>query len=186
MSNFKNIFLLIVSPREGWKDAEKYNVPHGILLRDMYLPLLLVLFATSYLELLFTPHETTPLSCTQHGIVSVVKYIFGVYISAYFISCFFPFVRKTKTYYNKFNNFLIYNLSVLIILEILSNLFLDLPFFIIFRLYIVYVIYKGLDYIDVEKDIQAKFVIYTGVILLLVPFAAELIVGLCVPNYKIF
>lgn len=186
MSALKNIFLIIVSPGEGWKDVSRYKIPQHILLRNLYFPLLIVLFCTSYLPVVFNLNTNNIVSCTQHAILSVVKYVFGLYISSFLLSSIFSFLRRSKDVFNKFNNFLIYNLSVLVSLEIWSNLFLDLSFFIIFRLYLFYVIYKGVKYLNISMDLQAKFVVYSGLILLLIPTITEILVGLCIPNYKIF
>ena len=57
------------------------------------------------------------------------------------------------------------------------------PFFEIFPFYIVYVIYKGLFYLEIHKQDEVKFVAIMSALVLLVPLGINFVLNLLIPNY---
>jgi hypothetical protein len=183
MSFFKNTILLIVSPTEGWQKQKRFNVPTRIILSHLFYPLLAIL-AISVFSQYFLFHTQTLSKIIQNSILDIAKYIFTYFITSYLVTGFFPFTNRDKATISRFNVFLIYNISILIILNILRNILPEFPFFEIIPLYIAFVIYKGCIYIDAPKQSVIRFTTVTSLLLLGLPWGIKLIFSLLIPDFS--
>jgi hypothetical protein len=178
----KKICLLVVSPQDGWKEISKEIVPVQALLRGVMFPMLAVLAITPFANMLYRP-EVTSLSFTiQSAIVEFVKYFFGYFLSSYFLGGLFPQLNKSKSSQNKMNVFIAYNMIILILINIVRNLLpTPLPMVDILQFYVIFVIYKGKDFLGIEEN-GTKFVVLASVFIILAPFAIGQIFSAILPK----
>ena len=158
MNLYKNIFQIIASPKAAWENIKKYNIPKDYLMSKTFYPLLAIL-AVSVFVRYFYGEELSLSEYLTMSIISVCKYFFGYLISVYFLSVIFADMLKENE--NKLHVFLIYNYCILMIINIISFLIPSgVPILHFFPIYIVYVIFKSLDYFNVPRNEDVKYVIY--------------------------
>lgn len=182
MNFFKNILLLLISPVEGWKDIEKYTIPNNLLLGKLLYPCIGVLALSSFIPYLLGYVSISLQNVIIIAMIDFVKYFISFYAISYLVIGFFPDLFKKKSDINKVNNFIVYNLTILVIFNILRILMPGFPFFEIFQLYIIYVVYRGLNYLKIPSTREKSFVAIMSLLLLIVPNGIKLILDLLIPN----
>lgn len=152
MNFAKNILLLFLSPADAWDNIKKYSVPVGLMLSKVLYPMLAVLAVTAFAEM-FYREEASFAYCIQKAIIDFAKYFFAYHICSYILTGFFPPVVNNKETANRVNISIIYNFSVLILLNIINNL-LPTPwlFINIFYLYVFITSHKAAEYIGVKSN----------------------------------
>lgn len=89
-------------------------------------------------------------------------------LSAYIISYYILNGKSDDIVENKAHIFTLYLYSILMILSIINNLLpLNFTFIDLFQFYLVYLIYKGVDFLGVKSDDRWKFVVIASLALLL-------------------
>lgn len=185
MKNFiKYIALLIVSPAEGWKDINKYSIPNNLLLSKLYYPCLALLSLSVFIPFMFKYVVGVELhEFVMSAMIDFTKYFIGYFIISYLMTSIYSDFFKSKGEVVKLNNFIVFNLTILVFFNILRNLMPEFPFFEIFPLYIIYVVYRGVPYFELPKNETIKFVILTSTLLLLIPSIIKVILDLLLPNF---
>lgn len=181
MNFSKNIFLLIVNPSNGWAEIKRFNVPSQLMLSKVFYPLLAIVALTAFIPF-FYGHSEGLSYFIQISIISFVKYFFGYLVASYLLGVIFPKISADKEKGNKLHIFLIYNYCILVILGILGNILpVALTFLDIFPLYIIFVVWKGMEYLDIDEN-PAKFVVITSAVILLSPFCIKNVLLLLLPS----
>lgn len=170
MSLIKNALLLIVSPASGWDDVDRSGFSPAKVLSGLFYPLLAILSISCFAEI-FYDNLVTLSDMLMKAIVAFTSYFVSYYAIIFILSAIFPKQINGRATYARFCNFVSYNLAFLVIVEIMSNIFMGLPPLDYFRLYVLLIAYKGLDFINVQKAEKRGFLIVCGALLLLTPLA---------------
>ena len=169
MEILKNIIFVIVSPKVGWEDVKRSCIPTGRLFTSAFLPLLAVLAATVFVPLAFDVSATATGKLLE-AIIKFASYLVTFYLTAYLLGSMYPEISQGQSAVDRLNDFIIYNLIYLILLEIIKNLTPvdNAPiFFMMF--YMPYIVYKGVDFLGVKKQKQSRFVLWASLMMLLLP-----------------
>ncbi len=165
--------VLIASPRVGWEDINVGGIATNRVLRVAFYPLLVVLALTSFVPMAYDRTLTLSASLMM-AIINCSSYLFGYYIVCYLLGGFYPELVKTKGATARLHELALYSLIYLVMLKIISNV-LPIDFTPIFFMmsYLVWIIYRGVPYMGLEKSRQPRFLIVTSGLLLLTPFVIQ-------------
>ncbi|MGN1246883.1 MAG: hypothetical protein ACI4UN_09630 [Muribaculaceae bacterium] len=152
MNFAKNILLLFLSPADAWDSIKKYSVPSGLMLSKVLYPLLAVVAVTAFAEM-FYREEASLAYCIQKAIIDFAKFFFAYHICSYILTGFFDRIVNNKETANRVNVAIIYNFTILIILNIINNL-LPTPwlFINIFYLYVFITCHKAAEFLGVKSN----------------------------------
>lgn len=178
----KNILLLIISPQEGWKGIGKYTIPNNLLLSKLYYPCLALLSLSLFVPYIAGYESSLLQNVIMSAMVDFVKFFISFFAISYLLTGIYADLFKSKNQVNNLNNFIIYNLTILVVFNILRNLMPGFPFFDIFPLYIIYVVYRGCDYLSIPEEQIKKFVAITSILLILIPIGIKFVLDLMIPN----
>lgn len=179
MNFIKNIFLLLVSPSTGWAEIKKFNVPKEIMLSRVFYPLLAIL-AISSLALFFYSPGNTLAFYIQNSVICFATYFFGYLTASYFLNSLYPKLSDDPSSANRFSIFIIYCYTILVIIAIINNALNNFVFFEILPLYIVFIVWKGIQFLKIETD-APKFVVIVSCMILLPPLLIDLILKYLLP-----
>lgn len=170
MSVIKNIVLVIISPKIGWEEVDQSGFDTQKVLSSGFYPLLALLAVVSFAPMLMDATATLP-KTLMGAIVEFASFFFTYFLASYLLGGFYPSLVKTNTAVNRLNNFIVYNLAYLVILEIcnilLRNQFSPLYFML---LYSPVLIYKGTVFLGMDKGKKTnKFTLIASCLLILIP-----------------
>lgn len=171
MSFTKNILLLIVSPSYGWSVIKEHYTPANVMVSKVFLPLLAILASTTFLQLIYT-NDTEIADCLLKVITDFSKFFFGYYLCSYILTGFFKELAFDYDSANKVNVAILYNIVILICINIIENC-MPSPwtFIYVFYLYIFFISSKCNAYLDISPSSKFRFLI-PG-LALLIPFLIE-------------
>lgn len=177
MDLLKNIVLVILSPRAGWNEVNESAISTQRLLSNVFLPLLALLAVTSFVPMFYNSSLTLSASLMT-AIIKFTGYYITYYLTAFLLGGTFPDLVKGAVATDRMNDYVMYNLIYLVLLEIIKNL-LPVEFAPIFFMmfYMPYIAYKGTEYLGVKNDIIWKFTVMASLIMLLMPQFIILVFG---------
>lgn len=180
MDILKNILLVIISPRVGWEDINVGGIATSRLLRQAFFPLLAILAVTSFVPMLYDATITLSMSLMT-AIIQFSSYFFSYHIINYLLGGFFPELVKTKGASARLNDFIIYCLIYMVLLGIAANV-LPIDFTPIFFLmtYLVWIVYRGADYLVLDKKKMPQFLIVSSAALLLTPLVIKSLLSMLI------
>lgn len=181
MNFLKLITLLIISPNEGWKDINKFTIPNKLLLAKLFYPSLALLAMSVFVPFIFGYISMNLHDVVISAMLNFIKYFISLFIIFYIISGIYIDKFKQKNESNKLNNFIALILTILVFFNILRNLMPGFPFFEIFPFYVIFVIYKGLFYLEIQRNEEVKFVVIMSTLVLLVPAGIKFVLELLIP-----
>ena len=180
MSIWHNIFCVITAPKYGWEVINESNIPTGKVLRSAYLPLLCALALSCFVRMLYD-HTITFSTSLMTGIVLFSTYFISYYIIIYLLGGFYPELVKTEGATARLNDYILYNLILLVLLRVLRNLLpSDFTPVLFLMVYLPWMAYRGTDHLFVKKDKVAKFVVISSVLLLGLPLLLEALLSLLI------
>ncbi len=177
MSIFKNIFCVITAPKYGWEVINDSNISTGRVLVFAFFPLLAVMALTCFVPMIY---DSTLTFSTQlmKGIVLFSSYFISYYIISYVLSGFYPELVKSVGALSRLNNYILYNLIFMVLLEILCNVLpSDFTPVLFLKLYMPVMAYKGTGNLFVKKNKVMKFAVISAALILLLPIIFNLILG---------
>jgi len=180
MNIWHNIFCVITSPRYGWEVINESNIPVGKVLRSAYLPMLVVLALSCFVPMIYD--STIPFAKSlMTGIMLFSTYFISYYIIIYILSSLYPELVKTEGARARLNDFILYNLIFLVLLQILSKwLPSDFTPVLFLMLYLPWMAYRGTGNLFVKKEKVNRFTVISSALLLGLPILLEFILGLFV------
>lgn len=180
MDLLKNIILVIISPRVGWEEINQATIPTGRVLGSAFYPLLALLAVSSFVPGLYD--STLTLSALlMNAITLFAAYFFTYFISSYLLGGFYPELVKTKGAQERLDDYILYNLILLVLLRIIHNVLPgDFTPVLFLMLYMPWMAYRGVANLGIKEEKSAKFVVIASCLLLLTPFAIELLLGLII------
>ena len=151
--------MLLVSPADGWNSIKKYNVPTQVMLSKVFYPLLAILAITAFATLIYKT-DASIAYCIQKAIIGFAKFFLGYHLCSYILTGFFPNIAYDADSANRVNISILYNMVILVILNIIENL-LPAPwlFINIFYVYIFYVSSKCTDFLEIEPQNYFRYVL---------------------------
>ena len=180
MSIWHNIFCVITAPRYGWEVINESNIPTGKVLRSAYLPLLCVLALSSFVPMLYD-HTVSFSTSLMTGIVLFSTFFISYYMIVYLLGGFYPELVKTQGASARLNDYILYNLTLLVLLMILRNLLpSDFTPVLFLLVYLPWMAYRGTDHLFVKKDKVAKFVVISSALILGIPIVLKALLGLLI------
>jgi hypothetical protein len=175
MSLFKNIALVIVSPKLGWDEINQSGYPTQKLLSGAFYPLLAVLAIVAFVPMIYDSTITLANSIMT-AVIAFTSFFLTYLICSYFLGGFYPELVHTHASAERLNDFVIYNLIFLIFLSILNFLlpthFTPLYFLI---LYMAYIAYRGVDFLGLKREKVLKFVLISSAMMIALPFLIKLL-----------
>lgn len=169
MNLLKNIILVIIAPRVGWDDINQSSIRTSEILTKAFFPLLSVLAVSAFFPMFYDATITLPVTLKK-AIVEFSAYFFTYFISSFLISGFYPDLAKTNAGIARVNDYCLYNLIFLVILNILANVLpIDFTPVYFLMLYLPWMAYRGTEYLGVTKEKQAIFVTVASLLMLLTP-----------------
>ena len=110
-------------------------------------------------------------SSLMDAIVSFSKYMISYFLCSYLLSGFYPEFTRSQIALSKLNNYLIYNLSFMIILSVLINL-LNAEFSVLYFMFLFmpYMAFNGLEFLGLKDGKSIKFFIISTLMMMVLPF----------------
>lgn len=169
MDIWKNILLLIVSPKVGWEEVNVGGIATNRILRVAFFPLLSVLAVTTFVPTVYDKTITLSMSLMM-AIIQFSSYFFSYHIVCYLLGGFYPELVKTKGASARLHELILYSLIYLVLLEIIHNV-LPIDFTPIFFLmtYLIWIINRGAHYMGLDKPKEVWFIIVASALILLTP-----------------
>ena len=181
MNIFKNILLLIISPRVGWEEIEHSSCDTERVLSTAFYPLLAVLAVSCFVPMLYDSTTHTLSSSLMQAIVSFSKYLITYFIASFLLTGFYPELTKSELGVHRMNNYIVYVLIFLILLSIIINLipgqFSPLYFLM---LYAVLIAYRGIDFLGVKPGKELKFIVVATILIVAMPQALDALLNMLI------
>ena len=177
MSIFKNIFCVITAPKYGWEVINDSNISTGRVLVFAFFPLLAVMGLTCFVPMIYDSTLTFTHQLME-GIVLFSSYFISYYIISYVLSGFYPELVKSVGAVSRLNNYILYNLIFLVLLEILCNVLpSDFTPVMFLKLYMPVMAYRGTGNLFVSKNKVMKFTAISASLILFLPILFNWILG---------
>ena len=173
----KKILVVIIKPKLGWQYIDDSGNSTQRVLSSVFFPLLAILAISSFIPMIYD--STITLSDTlMKAIVSFSGYMLTYFLCSYLLSGFYPEFSRSHIALAKLNNYLIYNLSFMIILQVLMNV-LNAEFSVLYFmfLYMPYMAFNALDFLGLKSGKRVKFFIISVLMMMVLPFLIILILN---------
>lgn len=174
----KNFLVLLVSPKVGWMYIDdKCNSSQRVLGAFFY-PLLAILAVSAFVPMIYDGASHTLSKTLMVAIVQFSTFMLSYYLCVYLLSGFYPQFTRSSLAMSKLSNYVIYNLSFLVVLSILKN-FLPGEFSPLFFLwlYVPYLAYRGVEFLCVDSNKSVKFVVISSIMMMGLPLLIGLILN---------
>lgn len=180
MDIIKNLLVLIASPRVGWEDISLSGCDSRRLLQRGLYPLLILLAVCSFVPMVYDSTITFTQS-VMRMIVNVSSYFFGFHIADYLLGGFYPQLTRTELAMGRLHRFVGYCTMYLVVLSILQHV-LPIDFTPVFfmMMYMMWIAYRGIDYLELETAGRTKFLIFSSLLLLLIPVVISMLLGIII------
>lgn len=167
----KKILVVIIKPKLGWQYIDDSGNSTQRVLSSVFFPLLAILAVSCFVPMIYDSTTNTISTSLMDAIISFSKYMLTYFLCSYLLSGFYPEFTRSHIAMSKLNNFIIYNLSFMIILSVLMNLLnaeLSVLFFLF--LYMPFMAYNGMDFLGLKSGKATKFFIISSIMMMVLPF----------------
>lgn len=174
----KKILVVIIKPKLGWQYIDDSGNSTQRVLSSVFFPLLAILAISSFVPMIYDSTTHTLSSSLMDAIVSFSQYMITYFLCSYLLSGFYPEFSRSHIALAKLNNYLIYNLSFMVILSVLINLLnAELSVLYFMFLYMPYMAYNGLEFLGLKEEKRNKFFIISTLMMMILPFIFGLILN---------
>lgn len=172
MSLFKNIAHVIISPRDGWETVNMSDCRTEDLLARAFYPLLAVLAVSAFVPMLAYDHTLTLSDTLMRAIIGFCSYFLSYFIAVQVLSMAFPELVNTKVATDRLNDYVLYNLIILVLVSIVQNVLPTdfMPIAIMGFLYVPWVAFRGTAYLGAKGKRAVWITILASVLLIGLPF----------------
>lgn len=161
---------LVLSPKRGWEDIAVDDIPANKLLTGGFIPLIIV-DALSCLTGYLYHNDTSTLAVIASMISSVVMFLVPYFLASFFFSLYIPACTGGTMSMNKNHTFIIYSLSIMVVMDIMTHLLPMVPDMIfLLPIYVLFIMWRGLAYMEVKFDGVISFLVLNILTVLLPPF----------------
>ena len=174
----RNFLVLLISPKVGWQYIDDRCHSAQRVLGTFFFPLLGLLAISSFVPMIYDSASHTLSSSLMDAIVSFSMFMLSYYLCVYLLSGFYPQFTRSSLAMSKLSNYVIYNLSFLVLLMILRNVLsgeFSPLFFLV--LYMPYIAYRDIDFLCVDSNKSVKFVVISSIMMLAFPGIIWYILG---------
>lgn len=156
---FKELLQVVISPRQGWHDAEKAAAPVHYLLTQGYIPFITIVSLSAFCPLIYRSSATAS-ACLLDAIGIFVRYFLGYFAGIFLLG--FLAGRLTSASESpsaeKTDRIVLYTLATLALLTLASKLCpVELALLRMLPLYVVYVIWEASWHMLVPADRRLIF-----------------------------
>ena len=171
MKKLGQVLKLIISPRETWSRVLQ-NTSSVETERSLYYPLL-ALLAISAVGLFWKEQEPTVSRTLVYGLINFISYFLGYIFVSYIMSFAISFFadKASKPSSGKVRTFVMYNMSFLILIDIVRNL-LMYEYIVLFQrnsFYLLVIIWQSCHTFDLDKEKSAYFIVGSFLLIVFVP-----------------
>lgn len=171
---------LVLSPRRGWEDVAIDNIHYAKLLTGGYVPLIFLTSLTCLPELWYNV-GMTPAIVIERMIACFVKYLVAYYFATLCFSLYIPSFTGGEMSINKNNTFIMYSLGILAVMNMVTNLLPMVPDMLyLLPVYVYFVMWRGLNYMEVKFNGVLKFMILNLLCVLLPTFLLQYLFNLII------
>lgn len=179
MSVFKNIALVIVAPRVGWDEVNSSNMTTHRVQQSGYFPLLALLAVASFVRMIYGVEGLS--GTLMHALAEFFSFYVSFFLVSYLLGGFYPNLVKTNSGRTRLDNYILYSLSYVAIIEIFINLFdgFDPLYFLL--IYAFVIIQKGTVYLGIQGQPKtSKFVALASIMIIFLPLASRLLLEMLI------
>ena len=116
------------------------------------------------------------------AMIDFIKYFVAFFLISFWITSLFKFTAENESATNRFNNYLVLNLCILVIINVLKNLVPGFPIFDLLPVYVVYVAYCGRLYLEIPTDKEKSFLTAMAIFLLGIPLCIKYMFEMMLPT----
>ena len=179
---FGKLFKLLASPKVGWEEIGKYSIPNNLLLSKMFYPCLAILAISKFVPVMLGYIDMDLKNLIVYAMIDFVKFFVSFFILSLIATSLFKFTTENESETNKLNNYVVFNLTILVIIDFLKNLVPGFPVFDLVPLYIVFVAFCGKIYLNIPENVMKSFLTTMSILLIVVPIGVEYILNFMLPN----
>lgn len=163
---------LLVSPRPTWARLLSGSTSSSESERKLFYPLVLVV-ALSAVGLLWQEVNLTVGDVVISAIIQAIAYILSLHICVIAISWGMNFAVEKDAFVapGKIKTFVIYCLSILMLIHIVKNLLpAESAFFDLFPIYLIIPVWQAVEFLRIDKENIGYFVVGATALLLATPW----------------
>lgn len=182
---FKWVILIISQPKKAWEQlSEKEEKGDDFLSRFVY-PLIGLLTIAAFLGILFTRKEFDVELALKASVRTLIASFGGFYLASYLMNEMWQGIFKREKDIRLWQRFVGYSSSLMFALNAVLMLIPEFFFLRIFILYTFYIVWEGAPiYMLIEEKDRLKFVAITTAVILIIPYAIEIILFLLMPGLR--
>lgn len=172
---------LILSPAKGWDDIALSKLTPKSVAADGFYPLLGVAACSEFLQYFYDDELTLPV-LIGNAVITFVSYFIGYFFASFLFAVFGSRFVKGGADENRYNLFVLFNLSILVLIVILKNcLPMSLSLVEFLPVFVLLIMWLGHRYLDVENGRELSFTVFCGLAILAPPFILEALFRLLQP-----
>lgn len=169
LAYLKNLFQLILSPSRGWEDISASMHPSRLLLHEGFYPLLTVASLSEFLRL-FYDADTSFVTLLELAIAMGGTYFASYFIAGMVLESYLKNMVDGEINRLKVDTFVIYGLSLLLVIELITSVVpTDLTLIKFLPLFVALILYKGSAYMSVKSNCELRFLCLSVIAVIVVP-----------------
>lgn len=169
MQIFRNIAIVIISPKVGWEEINRSGVSTKSLIFKGYYPLLTLLLLSAFVPMIYDPTIKFYTSLIE-AIAQISIFFISYLITNFFLGGCYPEICKTKAGQARLNDYIIYSQIYLILLNIVGNVMpIDFTPVLFMMLYVMWIATKGVEMLELKREKETKFILISSCMLLIAP-----------------
>lgn len=185
---FKNLFnttiALVFRPSEAWKDLRaKRADDHESFLSGYIYPYIGMIAVAAFVGILFSRKEFDFQIALKTSILECLSAFGGFFLASYLVNELWRALFHRASDIKLCRSFVGYASSLMFALTIIESLLPAIFFLRIFSIYTIYIVWEGaVPYMEVDESEQFKFVTIATMMILLTPFALNLMLRWLMPG----
>ncbi len=182
---FKWVVLIISQPAKAWEMlSQKEEKDDSVLSRFVY-PLIGLLTIAAFLGILLTRKEFDVELALKASIRTLVAAFGGYHLTVYLLNEIWSGLFKREKNVRLWQRFIGYSSSLIFTLNSVLMLIPEFFFLRIFVLYTFYMVWEGaVSYMQINENERLKFVVITTALILIIPYAIQVILFLLMPGLR--
>jgi len=173
---------LILSPGKGWDDIALSKLTPKSVAADGFYPLLGVASCTVFAQYLYDSDLTLPV-LIEGAVITFVSYFISYFIASFMFAMFGKRLIKGEPDEKRYNLFILFNLSILVLITMLKNcLPMSLSLVEFLPLFVLLAMWMGHRYLDVEPGKEGSFTVFCALAILAPPFLLGFLFNLLLPS----
>lgn len=166
---------LLLAPSQGWKDIELDDYDETKLERRGFLPFAMLSAMSVFMQLFYHP-ALSPVRLLIDCIIEFGALMAGYYLAAAVMSASLPSICFEEPSRKRVRVFCLCGVGMYALLGLIKNC-LPSDFAIVYFLliYLVIILWRAEDYLDIMPDMKLRFVLLSVVCVIMPPLVIELI-----------